>query len=123
MSGIHVSAKDVDISVDMHIIAAMPQILELIFKPQVQKILDSIGALFDTRVVFFSPSGEQLRVGAGRSNCEFCTLLQEKLGFAGACRTLDRRQRRKSYRTRKSVVYRCHAGLHEAIIPVIVLDQ
>ena len=97
--------------------------LELVIKPQMQEILDHLSALFRTNVVFYSPAGEILRVGASAKVCEFCTLLQNKLGYAATCRALDRARRREAAEKRAMLSYRCHAGLHEAIIPVHLLGD
>jgi AraC-like DNA-binding protein/ligand-binding sensor protein len=99
----------------------MSKALDLVLKPQAQEILERLSEIFQTHVVFYSAAGEEL--SAGRRNCRFCALLQEKLGFAAACSTLDRMKRREAARTRRQVTYRCHAGLHESVIPVYVVDD
>lgn len=95
--------------------------LEFVFHPQVEAIFDHFCALHDIRIAFYSTSGDELRVGEARVNCRYCRLLRRTLGYEDVCLRLDRDKRQEAERqSRGLVVYECHGGMTEAIIPVRV---
>ncbi|MBN2581970.1 MAG: PocR ligand-binding domain-containing protein [Planctomycetes bacterium] len=100
----------------------MALLMEYIFQPQVQNILDDLGALFGVRATFLSPAMEELRVGQQRAICPYCRKIQQDLGQLAACVAGDRAHCEQSARRRQVVSYRCHAGLNEAVAPITVDD-
>lgn len=97
----------------------MDNIFHYVFRPDVQAIFDHFCALLKVRIVFFSPAGEELRVGLTKPNCDYCRMLRHEFGYEPVCRNLDQTRRAEAARTGCLVVYSCHASLHEAIMPVM----
>ena len=101
--------------------ADMPAVaLELFLSDEVQRLLDDFASLLDVRVTFFSLSGEFLRRGKAMRNCEYCRIVQEKLGRRGQCVSMDCDKQREAVDKGRIIDYRCHAGLHECLAPVMV---
>lgn len=95
--------------------------LEFVFHPQVQAIFDHFCALQGIRIAFYSPAGVELRVGQARPNCGYCHLLRRSLGYENMCLALDHEKRSQADRVdRGLIVYQCHGGMTEAIMPVRV---
>lgn len=94
--------------------------LEFNFHPQLQAIFDHVCALHHIRIAFYAPSGEELRVGQARPNCRYCRLLRRQLGYEQACLQLDARQRQQAQTMDEALVYECHGGMTEAILPLRV---
>lgn len=92
--------------------------LELILHNEVQRLLDNFASVMRVHVVFFGPHGEVLRQGRGEGNCRFCQLMQKRFSVE-SCSSLDREKQQCARRTGKCQTYLCHAGLWEAIMPVM----
>lgn len=86
-------------------------------------MLDCLCALFGVRVCFHSREGEELRVGLQKPICRYCRLIQERLFSKGVCAGEDRKRRTEAEAIGKMLVYQCHAGLTEAVIPVHAGDR
>ncbi len=99
----------------------MPSVaFELFLSDEVQALLDDFASLLDVRVTFFSLSGEFLRRGKEMRNCEYCRIVQEKLGGRARCVSMDCDKQREAVDKGQIIDYRCHAGLHECLAPVMV---
>lgn len=99
----------------------MPSVaFELFLSDEVQSLLDDFASLLDVRVTFFSLSGEFLRRGKKMRNCEYCRIVQEKLGGRARCVSMDCDKQREAIEKKQIIDYRCHAGLHECLAPVTV---
>ncbi|MHB9038873.1 MAG: PocR ligand-binding domain-containing protein [Armatimonadota bacterium] len=96
----------------------MKRPLETILKQDVQGILDHFCACFDIRTLFYSPSGEMLKVGLNHSDSDYCTLIRSCLYGPQVCLELDARKRNTSATQRELICYECHAGLMEAVKPI-----
>ena len=92
--------------------------LELILHNEVQQLLDNFASVMHVHVVFFGRDGEVLRQGRGEGNCRFCQLVQKRFSIA-KCLKLDREKQELARKTGCCQTYLCHAGLWEAIMPVI----
>ena len=97
--------------------------LEIILSDKVQALLDDFAALLDVRVTFFAADGSRVRRGKEMPNCEYCDIIQRKLGGLHRCQAMDKDKQCEATRLRQSISYRCHAGLHEALAPVFVREQ
>ncbi len=96
----------------------MNESLDIIFKEDVQNILDHFAACFDIRIVYFTPDGKEARVGLNRPDSAYCRYLQKLYGH-GACLDLDKTKRREATAQSRMICYECYGGLVEAIKPVI----
>lgn len=92
--------------------------LELILHKEVQLLLDNFASAMHVHVVFFGHDGEVLRRGRCEGNCRFCQLVQERFSIA-KCLKLDREKQEQARTTGRCQTYLCHAGLWEAIMPVM----
>jgi len=102
---------------------AVERYLETVLKEDVQEVFDHFCACFNIRILFYSPTGKQLKVGLNRPNSDYCNLVQTHLYGLQACLDLDERKRREALAQGKMVCYQCHAGLVEAIKPVFYEGQ
>ena len=90
---------------------------------EVRKLFNHFTALFDIRIAYFTPDGQELTVGLDRSWCDYCTLLRRELGDDGLCVKEDRAGREAARMKKDLVSYRCHGGLLEAVKPVIAYGE
>ena len=97
--------------------------LSFLFHPDVQRILNNFTSLFKIRIAFFSPDGEELRVGQGRGLCSYCRKVRSLPGGTEACLEEDRKARIKARESRTMVVYTCHGGMIEALKPLMDEDN
>ncbi len=87
-------------------------------------ILDHFSALTHVRFAFFSLDGKEIRVGQTHKQVSrFCHILRNEFGFETVCLKLDARKRQESLKSGDVLAYECHAGLNEAIMPVIYLNH
>jgi len=101
----------------------MKRPLETILKEDVQKIFDHFCACFNMRILFYSSTGEMLKVGLNRPDSEYCKLVQDRLYGVSTCLKLDESKRQEAASKRAVVCYVCHAGLVEAIKPIYFEDK
>ncbi|MBP5300449.1 MAG: PocR ligand-binding domain-containing protein [Victivallales bacterium] len=95
----------------------MSESLEVILDNDLQKLLDSFATAMQIRIVLYGRDGQILRQGREEGNCQFCQLVQQCVGVE-KCVGLDRRWQATARLSGACQLYRCHAGLHEAIMPV-----
>ncbi|MFA6568760.1 MAG: PocR ligand-binding domain-containing protein [Victivallales bacterium] len=94
--------------------------IELILHDEVQKLLDLFSAVLKARIVFYAPDGKIIRSNRQHRNSEYCRLIQENIFNPDICASLDAAKQAECL-TRKSLVcYQCHAGLKEAVAPVLI---
>jgi AraC-like DNA-binding protein/ligand-binding sensor protein len=94
--------------------------LKIILKPEIQKLLDCFCSCFDIRTLFYSVSGEIMKVGLGKDDSCFCRLIQNRLFSPAKCIALDEQMRMECARRKEPFSYRCHAGIDEALVPIYV---
>ena len=94
--------------------------LELFLSDEVQSLLDDFASLLDVRVTFFSLTGEFLRRGKAMHNCRYCSFVQDELKCKELCVSMDCDKQREAVEKSRIIDYRCHAGLHECLAPVMV---
>ena len=82
------------------------------------KLFNHFTALFDIRIAFFSPTGEEVAVGLNRSWCGYCRLLRTRLGDGPLCAEADTGGRERAAASGGLVSYTCHGGLVEAVKPI-----
>ncbi|MBI4979384.1 MAG: PocR ligand-binding domain-containing protein [Spirochaetes bacterium] len=107
----------------MELSHAMKSAIDIILRNDVQEVLDYFAACFNIKITFFSFDGKELTTGMNRSGAEYCRLIQTKLDRLSFCTRMDREKCAESARTKSMAVYQCHAGLMEAVMPVIVDGQ
>ncbi len=95
----------------------------LFFHPQVKELIEDFSYCFDVKITFFSPQMYEYIVGYHTQFSDFCTMLQTNMHYRYRCLHQDNTMCSKCRRTKDKVVYKCYAGLMEAIIPIIKDDE
>ncbi len=95
----------------------------LFFHPQVKELIEDFSYCFDVKITFFSPQMYEYLVGYHTQFSDFCTMLQTNLHYRYRCLHQDNTMCAKCRRTKEKVVYKCYAGLMEAILPIIKDDE
>ena len=93
----------------------MDKHLSFLFHPDAQRILNNFTSLFQIRIAFFTPDGEELRVGQDRGLCSYCRKIRSLPGGEEACEEQDRQGRILAREKQGLVVYTCHGGMTEAV--------
>lgn len=96
---------------------------KLFFDPSVRKLIESFSYCFDIKITFYSPSLDEWLVGYHTTASDFCTLMQQTLHVRYRCLHQDALMCAKCGRVHKRIVYRCHAGLYEAVIPIFMQGE
>ncbi len=91
---------------------------------KVAEIFDLYTELHGMRISLFGPHGTLIYPDAeGRPDCRHCRMLRQDMGMDDLCRNLDRRMMQAASEKREMISYTCHAGMREAVVPLIVDDQ
>lgn len=98
----------------------MKTTINLILRDEVKNIFDHFASLMDISIVFYNEKGQELQRGLDRRNSDYCCLMQQKVFGAERCFMLDSAKQRECIAARSIVCYECHAGLREAIAPLMV---
>jgi len=98
--------------------------LHHIISQKVSEIFDLYTELHDIRISLFSPEGQLIYPDVvGRPNCRHCTMLRETLGMDSQCRKLDQKMMQSALKQQAMVTYTCHAGMREAVAPLLVENE
>ena len=79
-----------------------------------------LGSFYDVvgvSIGVFQPDGKRILGKPGR-DCEFCRLVKKDTAFAQRCRENDMEAFRRAMNG-EQWIYRCHAGLIEAVVPIL----
>ena len=96
----------------------MDQRKYLVFNPSVQKFVESYSYCFNVKVTFFSLDLEELLVGVHSAEDDYCSLIQTNLQIRYRCLQQDRMICQQCKEQAQQLVYTCHGGLTEAVIPI-----
>jgi AraC-like DNA-binding protein/ligand-binding sensor protein len=96
---------------------------DILLSEKVRQLFNHFTELFNIRIAYFTPEGEEYRVGLNRAWCPYCTLLRRKLGNEALCLDSDSKIREKARASGEMIVYRCHGGLVEAVKPLFSDDE
>lgn len=113
------SLSQLDFSAIQCYFLSMKPTIDLILHDDVKRLLDHFAAVMNLSIVLFNAKGEIIQRGLNRRNSDYCRLMQNHLFGYERCVTMDASKQRESIATRSTVCYRCHAGLREAIAPVM----
>ena len=101
----------------------MQQSLKILLEKDVRDIFDSFTRLMNIRIVFLTPDGREIKAGDNRQRCGFCTIVRQDLGYDEQCCKTDMKMAVESRHTQRLICYKCHAGLVEAVKPIIINDN
>ena len=98
---------------------AVPGLLrEAVTDEGLARMLGLLHRVLDVRITFFDLDGvEDDRVDI-KPISDYCRLRRQDPAFDNRCRTCDRQHLDEAKRRREPLVYRCHDGLVEGVVPV-----
>lgn len=96
----------------------MDQRKYLVFKPTVQKFVETYSFCFNVKVTFYSLDLEELLVGLHATDDDYCSLIQANLQIRYRCLQQDHMICQQCNESGQLLVYTCHGGLTEAVIPI-----
>jgi AraC-like DNA-binding protein/ligand-binding sensor protein len=96
----------------------MEQKLDVFYDEEVQRLIDSFAKCFRVRFTIFTPDGEDMILGFPYGSSPFCRTVREKLHLLPACRSQNILMCQRCEKEKEPIVYCCHAGLHEAVMPI-----
>jgi len=94
--------------------------LNIVLQDGLQELLDHFTACFGIRIGYFAPDGRALQIGLKQPSCDFCKYIRNELGLTARCAKTDQERLKEAATRKKLLLYECHAGLMEAIQPVLL---
>lgn len=103
----------------------MPEAMEMqpVMDSGLQRALDVFADCFDLRLTVFDSAGHRILTGGQRSFCRYCTAVRRSAAGRAACDASDRELFQKARESNATVSHICHAGLLEAVRPVMVYGR
>lgn len=86
-------------------------------KTKIEEMMQAFYSLTGIRFVLFDAAFHELTSCPGE-RCAFCRLMHDCAKTRGSCRHSDRRAFAKCAAADSPIIYHCHAGLVEAVIPL-----
>lgn len=94
---------------------------EIIDIESFQKIQDDIAQATDIAVIMIDYKGKPI---TNHSNCtKFCSMVRKIEEYSILCEKCDSRGGLESVRIKQAYIYKCHKGLVDFAVPIIVKDQ
>ncbi len=84
---------------------------------QIEMLMQSFYTLTGIRFVLFDTAFREV-ISYPKESCDFCKLMKSCPKTRRKCNYADRRSFGKCEQENTLVIYKCHAGLHEAVIPL-----
>ena len=84
---------------------------------KLKSLMESFYTLSGIRFVLFDCDSKEI-ISYPNENCKFCSLMKSCSKTRRKCNDVDRRSIRKCKEKNELVVYKCHAGLVEAVVPL-----
>lgn len=109
---------DMDKSAILAYYFIMSEKLGTFFDPEVQRLIDSFAYCFRVKITVFSPDMEELIVGLQNPGAHYCSLIQNSLKIRYRCCRQDKLMCESCNRHKRLMVYRCHGGLSESVLPM-----
>lgn len=97
--------------------------LGVFYDQEVQRLIDSFAECFNVRFTIFSADYNNIILGSPYGLSPYCKIIRETLRLLPACLNQDRQMCRRCKDAHEPLVYRCHAGLYEAVMPIRVNQQ
>ena len=86
-----------------------------------QIIQDDIAKATDTAIIMVDYTGKPITT---HSNCtKFCSMLRDIKEYSVLCEKCDSRGGLESVRTKEAYIYKCHKGIVDFAVPIVVGDQ
>ncbi|MDR1901479.1 MAG: PocR ligand-binding domain-containing protein, partial [Treponema sp.] len=97
--------------------------LGVFYDEEVERYIESFVACFHVRFVILSLEFEDLITGSPHVVSSYCHLMRFKLHKLATCLHQNRQGCQRCKNGSTPFVYRCYAGLNEAVMPIIVNGQ
>ncbi|MDR1399609.1 MAG: PocR ligand-binding domain-containing protein [Treponema sp.] len=100
--------------------------LGIFYDEEVQRLIDSFAECFRVRFTIFSANYEDMILGFPYDVSHYCKMIRENLRLLPYCLNQNRQMCQRCERcedTQYPLVYRCHAGLYESVMPIRVNQQ
>ena len=100
--------------------------LGIFYDEEVQRLIDSFAECFRVRFTIFSANYEDMILGFPYDVSRYCKMIRENLHLLPYCLNQNRQMCQRCGRcedTQYPLVYRCHAGLYESVMPIRVNEQ
>ena len=91
-------------------------------KKNIQRVLDCFVMATNVYTSYFNEDCDVI-VGGQKSTCPFCQKIQELPAMREACIQCDIAALDKAQDTRRVVIYKCHMGLWEGVVPLYIHDH
>jgi AraC-like DNA-binding protein/ligand-binding sensor protein len=85
---------------------------------ELNRVLGHFSRVFDVRTTFFDADGHELAGLDVKAMSGLCRRRRRDPAFDARCVSCDRQHIEEARGTGESLVYRCHAGLIEAVVPL-----
>lgn len=89
---------------------------------ELRGILGRLSRLLDVTITFFDIQSHELKKLNVKGRSPFCTLSRKSAAFDRACRACDARHLEEAKEQRGNLIYHCHCGLIEGIVPLYSRD-
>jgi len=86
---------------------------------EVDKVLSLFSRIFDLRIAFFDTMDRELFMFDVKQRSSYCKAVRGIEGLCRLCEKSDLSHLHAAKRTKRIIVYHCHRGLFEAIVPLI----
>jgi len=98
----------------------MNNTFNIVFKDDLIQIFTSISEAFNMRMSVLDMDMKEITPLQIQPVCSYCSMIQDELGLLESCQKNDAKYCTEALKKGKSVSYTCHAGLREAIFPIVI---
>jgi AraC-like DNA-binding protein len=98
----------------------MLKTLDLAFSEDLLQIFTSISEAFNMRMSVLDLNMNEIAPMQIQPICTYCNLVQNRLGLLNLCKENDAKYCTMATEKKVPVSYTCHAGLREAVFPIII---
>ncbi|WP_211227888.1 PocR ligand-binding domain-containing protein [Spirochaeta cellobiosiphila] len=97
--------------------------LDVVLSKEGLEILNNISKVLGFRMSFFDVNYEEKAPLDTQASCQYCKLIQSNLGLYQECVKNDQFYCSQAKASGETIHYQCHAGLHEAVFPIIFDEE
>jgi len=98
----------------------MNNAFNIVFKDDLMQIFTSISKAFNMRMSVLDLNMKEIAPLQFQPICSYCSMIQEDLGLLKSCQKNDAKYSTEALEKGTARSYICHAGLREAIFPIII---
>jgi len=98
----------------------MISIFDIINRKPIENFRNAFFDATGMSVSFADNEHKQYNTFYAGSRCEFCRLMNSSLKGLGCCVKISRESGKRAAISGKALIYTCHAGLKEVVVPIIV---